>query len=66
LNNLYVKYKERYPNWRKGQCAFNAFYHLFPDKANVIRGTKHDPFHKDDATEFFTFILNYPLNDENQ
>lgn len=36
-----------YPEWRKGQALFNALYDLVPEFANMIRGTKVDPFHQD-------------------
>ncbi len=45
----------RYPNLRAGQNAFNTLYKLDSNVANLIRGTKNDPFYHDDRlTGFYT------------
>lgn len=37
--------KEYNPNWRYGQCAFNALVQKYPALAEQIRGTDADPFY---------------------
>lgn len=38
---------------RWGQCIFNATYELYPDLANLYRGTISDCFYRDDLVEEF-------------
>ena len=33
-----------YPDWRKGQVAFNVLCSIRPDLAERVRGTHRDPF----------------------
>lgn len=37
---------EKYEGWRLGQSYFNVLYTYYPDKADSIRGTEYDPYHK--------------------
>ena len=49
-------YAETY-GWREGQAAFNALHEVDPDLANEIRGTRLDPFYRDDKLpEFFAAV----------
>lgn len=47
LNATIKQMKEDCPNWRYGQCCFNALHLLYPALANTIRGTSDDPFFSD-------------------
>ena len=38
---------------RKGQAAFNALHTLDPDLANMVRGTRFDPFYRDERVPDF-------------
>ena len=38
---------------RKGQAAFNALHELDPELADMVRGSKVDPFYKDDRLPEF-------------
>lgn len=38
---------------RKGQAMFNALHALDRELANMIRGTKHDPFYDDEVVPLF-------------
>lgn len=38
---------------RKGQAAFNALHELDPDLANFVRGSKCDPFYRDELVPNF-------------
>jgi len=50
--------QKQYPSWRWGQAVFNALYWLYPDEANMIRGTKQDMFYRDDKVDEFKEYLN--------
>lgn len=39
--------RDNHPDWRYGQCMFNALYLIAPDIANIVRTTKAYPFHDD-------------------
>jgi hypothetical protein len=39
--------------WRWGQCVFNATYELYPELADLYRGTVSDCFYRDDLVEEF-------------
>jgi len=39
--------------WRWGQCIFNATYELYPELADLYRGTVSDCFYRDDLVEEF-------------
>lgn len=42
---------------RKGQAFFNALNHLFPEVSCCVRGTKYDPFYRDEKiTDCIIFI----------
>jgi hypothetical protein len=34
-----------YPEWRLGQLLFNSLYEVKPRLANLIRGTRYDPYY---------------------
>jgi hypothetical protein len=53
-----IYYKSINPSWRWGQAAFNACYELFPDIADIIRGTECDPFYDDSRLEKFINKVN--------
>ena len=38
---------------RKGQAAFNALHELDPTLANLMRGSKSDPFYRDERLPEF-------------
>lgn len=44
---LAQKYADVYKNWRWGQCVFNAYYTVFPEATDKIRGTADDCFYDD-------------------
>lgn len=44
---LAQQYANQYKNWRWGQCIFNAYYVVFPEITNTIRGTDDDCFYND-------------------
>lgn len=46
-------YANAYPHWRWGQCIFNAYYYVFPEIADEIRGTEDDCFYRDDLVDKF-------------
>ena len=39
------------PDWRLGQCAFNALRQFRPELAEQIRGTFADPFYSDSTED---------------
>lgn len=45
--------KARNPDWREGQCYFNALYIIDHYTANMIRGTQFDCFHDDNKIQAF-------------
>ena len=46
--------------WRWGQCIFNATYELYPELADLYRGTISDCFYRDDLVdEFLKQIQNH-------
>lgn len=50
---LAQKYADAYKNWRWGQCIFNAYYTVFPEITNSIRGSADDCFYDDDRVSKF-------------
>lgn len=44
---LALRYADQYKDWRWGQCIFNAYYTVFPEITNQIRGTEDDCFYVD-------------------
>lgn len=42
---------DKHPEWRYGQCMFNALHYMAPDIADIVRATKDDPFHDDTKIE---------------
>lgn len=45
------------PNWRHGQAAFNALWHLRADLSERVRATTMDPFYNDARLpEFFEWV----------
>lgn len=44
---LAQNYANTYKDWRWGQCIFNAYYTVFPEVTNQIRGTEDDCFYND-------------------
>lgn len=42
---------------REGQAVFNAAYQLYPDHADMLRGTIYDPFYDDDRIDRFISML---------
>lgn len=59
----FLKYKEIFPEWREGQALFNILYAKHRDIANIIRGSKIDPFYKneniDKCLEFLEYIVSH-------
>lgn len=51
-----TRYRQDYPDLRVGQAFFNVLYCYYPDIADKIRGTKNDPFYKEDAVELALFL----------
>lgn len=49
------QYTKDNPNQRKGQIVFNVMYTMYPDAANLFRGTELDPFYNDKKIAKFTF-----------
>jgi len=49
VEDLTIKMMVTHPDWRFGQCYFNALWKILPDEANEIRGTKLDCFHRGKA-----------------
>ena len=46
-----------HPDWRIGQCFFNALAHVAPWVAEDIRGTSLDPFYiEDNLPHFFLYL----------
>lgn len=46
------------PSWRYGQAFFNCLNSIRPQLAETIRGTRLDPFHKDEVNnETWKFII---------
>jgi hypothetical protein len=39
--------QQEFPEWRSGQCHFNALMDSHPNLAEMIRGTDLDPFFQD-------------------
>ena len=50
-------FQENHPNWRWGQCVFNATHSICPSKANLYRGGIYDCFHRDDKVDIFLNLL---------
>lgn len=51
INDLHywaTKAFQEEPHWRLGQTYFNVLHQMYPAKANFIRATEFDPFHKED------------------
>ena len=57
---LAEQYADRYKNWRWGQCIFNAYYTVFPEETNKVRGTNDDCFYNDDKV--FAFLSHFEVN----
>ena len=38
-------YKANQPDWRTGQCLFNAIYSIVPELGDDIRGTEYDSYY---------------------
>lgn len=53
LNGEIADMRRCYPQWRLGQCAFNALMDLRPDVADAIRATEDDPFYDDERIPRF-------------
>lgn len=50
--------QEENPQCRKGQAFFNALHETHPHIANMVRGTKYDPFYSDKKLEgCYQFLL---------
>lgn len=48
----------RFAAQRRGQRAFNVLFEHNPHLANRVRGTKNDPFYRDEALDdFLTFVV---------
>ncbi len=45
------KYEKAVSDWRSGQAYFNILTSVRPQLAEMIRGTIHDPYHKDSVSE---------------
>lgn len=52
LINVDLYFRE-HPQQRLGQVFFNVLYLKHPRVAEVVRGTKNDPFHNDDVIPVF-------------
>ena len=50
---LAQQYANTYKDWRWGQCIFNAYYTVFPEIANQVRGTEDDCYYCDDKVSAF-------------
>ena len=48
---LVEKYEKAVSEWRPGQAYFNMLTSARPELAELIRGTIHDPYHKDAVSE---------------
>lgn len=47
-------------SYRKGQAYFNALYEIYPEVADLIRGTDADPFYTDNRlAAFYDAIMPY-------
>ena len=45
------------PEWRQGQTLFNVYAKYFPEKAEQLRGSRVDPFYRDEnVSEAWDFI----------
>jgi len=48
------QFKEKHPDWRRGQVLFNALYEVDPREADLARGVPGlDPFHNSAAGPVF-------------
>lgn len=67
---LGLEMRSKHHDWRGGQAIFNALYELHSKVANIIRGTKIDPFYDNnkisDCIKFITQTNNERQNYENQ
>ncbi len=51
------KFSADHKDWRKGQIYFNALNVSHPELAEEIRGSKFDPFYKDEIIlDFIEFL----------
>ncbi len=48
---------ELQPEWRRGQTVFNLLVQLYPDDAEVVRGSSLDMFYNDENIEKFKKTL---------
>ena len=49
---------EEYPDLRTGQAFFNELHTVYPEIANMIRGTELDPFYRSELLpELYEFLL---------
>jgi hypothetical protein len=49
--------KAIHPEWRMGQLVFNVTFDLYPETANVLRGSPIDCFHNNDNVEHFLRVV---------
>jgi hypothetical protein len=43
----------RHPEWRYGQAVWNTALALYPDQVEPFRGSRIDPFYRDELAEAF-------------
>lgn len=49
--------RSQHSEWREGQCYFNALLKVEPEIAEVVRGSKYDPFFNDRRIEEFLIYM---------
>lgn len=60
IQRLAENFKRDYPDWRTGQCAFNALNAVNPDLAAQVQRTARDPYYLDDALpNFWAYVTEY-------
>lgn len=61
---LAQRYADQYKDWRWGQCIFNAYYTVFPEITNQIRGTDDNCFCVDaKVSAFLNHFVIEPVGD---
>ena len=56
--------KAEHPEWRWGQCVFNATHQLYPKQADLYRGTISDCFYRDDLIDVFLKQIENTIGNE--
>lgn len=63
---LAQQYKNNYKSLRWGQCIFNAYYEVFPEITNQIRGTDDDCYYNDALVPKFLSHFESGCSDRNK